>query len=718
MTKELLKVEYPGWTGGRNTSVSPDQLDRTELVDTTNVRIGNGIGTKFGALTKRCGSSRVVNAALPGAVTGVYQWDDNGTKQVVAIAAGHLYYKSGTSWVDVNPAPDDFSTTVTQSFATFRAASDSAPLQLFIADGHVYKFDGTTLTQIDGTNSVPAADLLQPYHTRMFYRKTSLKKHAYWSVVGNAEDCTVNTATDGGSAMVDVLTGEDIKAFDVVGSSLLVMTDDSIVRFTGYSSDDIQIAQDTEGVAPDLGIVGRNAHCRADSLVAILTDRGPYLVTEGGATPIGAKVELDFESLDWSLMSAACIGYQRGRRELWYAVDDTVYVYSLRTQLWYGPFVYPFGITCMARYEDGNGQETLIAGCDDGYVRFLDEPGTFTDDTIYAGTQIAYEPFTGAGPTDINSFTPATGGFGAWSRGNADANRWIVSSNKLVAVGNIFGGSGYAHSATQHTNGNDNVALDCDVIVPATNLSTLSVCLRANNQDGASGTREFIEVRLTRTASANTVDIAAIPTVGGVAGASQSIATGITIANLTTTGTGLRVTLSGSVLTVYTTPVGGGAETLRGSVTLATPLNDASHKAAGFIATFANSSDTASFNDPILETLTASGTTYSVRIELPPEDAGVSEFRKTLDSITGRVNLRTGDVLTLRSTFDARATTLGTKEKTLSGSAAATADIATFTKGVGTQGKRHVLVIEDETPSTYDFTLHGLTLFFYNMLRR
>lgn len=379
MSKTKLVAEYSDWLGGRNTTVSPDRLQANELVDCTNMRMAE----RYGALVKRAGSQRLHETTLGASVTGVFQWDAPGGKQLVAVADGSLFFLDEEDVEFTEEAPgmgDEFSITVPQKFQPFRAASSGAPLVLFIADGKVYKWTGTAteLDRIDGVDNVPQADLLIAYHTRMFWRDTRFPKHVFWSVIGDAEDGTDDGALEnGGSALVDVLTGESIVAFAVQGNSLLVSTRDSVVRFTGYSSLDIDIQQDTEGVSSEQGATGSQAFATADNVVYLVSDRGAQAAVESGLAPIGAKVERDFETEgpeDWIVQP------HRGRGEVWFIKGDTVYPYSLRVKQWYGPFVYPFTITSAARYEMPDGSENIVAGCSDGFVRLMDI-GT-TDDRI------------------------------------------------------------------------------------------------------------------------------------------------------------------------------------------------------------------------------------------------------------------------------------------------------------------------------------------------
>lgn len=393
MSRQTLKESRSDFRGGRNTTVSPDLLSIDELVDATNARIS----TDYGGFQKRSGCRRMHPTVLPAAIRGLYQWDSPSGKQIVAISNGDLYHKLTDlgDFTLVSPgAPDKFSTTLPSFFAPFRAATSGAPLVLFIASaGKFYKWTGSALTRIDGVSGAPDTDRIIAYHTRLFARSASYKKNIFWSKVGDGESWTVTgLGSDGGSALVDVLNGEEIVALEVLGGSLALAAEDSIMRFTGHSSDDIIIAQDTEGISAEIGVLGSLALKRAENVAYGLAERGPHAISVLGAVPIGVKVELDFDAIDATVLSGTCIGYHRGRREVCYAVSRTgdtalnksVFVFSTRLQSWTGPWTYPFGITTFARYEDTSGDEWLMSGSTDGYVRHMDTGAL--DDVTAAGT--------------------------------------------------------------------------------------------------------------------------------------------------------------------------------------------------------------------------------------------------------------------------------------------------------------------------------------------
>ena len=219
-----------------------------------------------------------------------------------------------------------------------------------------------------------------------------LPKTIFWSKIGDATVFTTGDKTLGGSAVTDFLTGQQLTALEVIGSSLLMATVDSVMRFTGQSSDDIVISQNTEGISAEVGAVGLLALKRFENVAAMLAQRGPYAVTETAAEPIGEQVLPDFDALDTVNIVNSVIIYHRGRKELWFIVpgandgglNKTIFVQGVRLQSWYGPWNYSFGINCAANYIGNGGIENVIVGCSDGFVRLMDV-GTL-DDVLSNGT--------------------------------------------------------------------------------------------------------------------------------------------------------------------------------------------------------------------------------------------------------------------------------------------------------------------------------------------
>lgn len=353
--------------------------------------LGNSKTTQFDVTIEVAGAPTRVDFRLQLTVYCVGSGAGNGVGHVQCFSTVYKTDNFPVTWVT---GAAQFSLTDPAFFMPFRASTAGAPLVLYIASGgHYFKWDGaTSLTQLDPTNSAPLAKLIMSYHTRMFALDRNFPKHIFWSEIGDAEDFTGGDKTKGGSAVVDFLTGQELLAMEVIGSSLLLATEQSVIRFTGQASDDIVIAQGTEGITSEVGVVGPQALKRFENVAAMLTNRGVYAVTETHVEPISEQIIADIDALDTDVMDDSVIQYDHGDRQLLIAVprttdaglNKTIFAQAVRLQAWQGPWIYPFAITCMTHYHDGNGAHFVLAGCTDGFVRILGVGNK--DDVLYDGT--------------------------------------------------------------------------------------------------------------------------------------------------------------------------------------------------------------------------------------------------------------------------------------------------------------------------------------------
>lgn len=397
MAKPKLKEHRFDFRGGYNDDVSPVVLQPSQLTNMPNVTLDDP--GKHGQLRMRDGSRRLHQTSLGAAIRGIYQWDGPSGRQLVAVAAGDLWYRNVgagdfAAFTGVSPTPALAGDRT--SFTTMRGNASGAPLYLYLADGiNLWRHTGSALTQLSGASSIPAnVDLVTAYHVRNFMKTSDYQQHVFWTVLGDPEDGTIGARLQGGSAMVDYLRGEAITAMAVTGSSLLIGTRNSIARFTGYDNQDIQIDQDTEGVDSTVGPLGKQCLVGMEKVAAMLSTTGVYAVSEAEAVLISHTWGGRFRGLDRSALSSSVLYYHEGRRELWAAVpgpgdggaNKTVMIFNLDLQVWYGPFTFPFDITCLSRWDMSDGTEKLVAGSSDGFIRCLDWEASGLDDVLYDGT--------------------------------------------------------------------------------------------------------------------------------------------------------------------------------------------------------------------------------------------------------------------------------------------------------------------------------------------
>lgn len=394
MPKTKLMEVRTDFSGGLNVTDSLMNLNPNEFSQFLNAKTNAGlVQSADNAILKRKGTQRTHNAVIGvvgnRVVRGIFQWDSPTGLQVVAVAGGRFYWKNNDFDDFTEVIPGTAINNARISWQPFRANSSGAPLVLyFTAGGQVWKWTGSALSKIDGINNVPAASVLRSYGTRMFMAGVALfPKNIYWSKIGDAENFTTGGVADGGSAMVDVLAGDAISSLETFGSSLFIFTQDSIVRLTGVSNDDIQIDQDVSGLAGMLGARHINTTVVTDVGIIVLTQRGVYLIDEQQIVFLSAKIQSSLNLfLSYSSLDVISVFTDNMNSEVYIWTDQGAYVYNYRKGSWRQMNVRRAVVG--ARFRGSTittaGDRSIIGG-DDGFV-CLTEGISNNDDTLPNGT--------------------------------------------------------------------------------------------------------------------------------------------------------------------------------------------------------------------------------------------------------------------------------------------------------------------------------------------
>jgi len=393
--KERMQESRFDFRGGWNTMTSSRSLNPNELVLGTNARLSK----THNGFSKRLGTRRMHLTAITGGVKNVIQSEVSGTGlawTTVAIGNGDLFWKQNAygNFSSISPTPAFGNIFTGVHFMEMRDPATNGQVELWIGDGvNVHRLQSpATLSNRTtfGANVPTSVDLIANYHTRAIWRDDRFLQKIIWSVLGDPDDGTVGLEDQGGEAQVSAQSADKIQQFAVVGSSLLLATNNSISRYTGYSTRDIQIEQDTEGITADHGCVGPLAFLAIEDLAIAMDKRDVFAINEQQILPIGTKIRPEIIALDRSKTQAIVVGYHPGLREVWIAVpgagdsglNKTVFVYSMELGAWMGPWTYPFGITCFAPFADlTTRDESLMSGATDGFVRHMD---TGTQDDVLA----------------------------------------------------------------------------------------------------------------------------------------------------------------------------------------------------------------------------------------------------------------------------------------------------------------------------------------------
>jgi hypothetical protein len=345
--------------GGVNTQQSQDTLDDTEVRRALNMR-----QYTLGEYTKRSATRRVHVTALDGGnpILAVRQWRPTADRQLVALVGGDLYYKAYAAAEFTAVSGSALSTTARARFAESRDGSD---IWLYIADGKLHRFDGTTLEE-EVAGAPDAVDIC--LYKGRGYALVEDSKTLWISGIRDLEDWVLTQD-------IETYDMEPLVALCVCGSSLLLAKENSIARYTGVSQEEIRIDVESEGVAMRVGCIARHTFIELDGVCFLLSDKGPYLVSEGGVEPVGLQVAREFDFANKALWQHARAVYHAGRQEVQLSLpaagetgNDTTWVLNLKTMKWDGPFVYPMGVSSAASLEREDGSESVLIGGYNGRV--------------------------------------------------------------------------------------------------------------------------------------------------------------------------------------------------------------------------------------------------------------------------------------------------------------------------------------------------------------
>lgn len=378
------------FSGGVNTAVALENLRANEVRAAVNMRAS----VVPGALKQRGGTQRIHGTVLESgaAILGGFHYKFGGTSQIVVIANGKLHHKTpaAANFTTVTPGTP-FSTTVRPSFATFTSGGDT---KLYIADGRLWEWDGTTLTLLNAS-SEPDARYLEVYKSRLFV--TEANRFLYWSSVADPTDFSSTPPSTGGLAQVDTFLDDPLVALATSGSSLILLHENAISRFTGTSRENIQVDTESQGISRDHGVIAPRTVAKFGPYVFFLSDSGPRVATEGSEADLGTPLNPEWDG-DKTYWPNAVAVYNKGHQELLLAIptgtsseNNRIWCYSVETQSWTGPWESKsgeafrgFNACSLWSYEDTDGTETFMVGGYDGWVRQGDV-GTL-DDALSDGT--------------------------------------------------------------------------------------------------------------------------------------------------------------------------------------------------------------------------------------------------------------------------------------------------------------------------------------------
>ncbi len=375
-----IRDRQDGFAGGINTNTDDIAFKANEC------RVGENAQLDIrGAVRKRRGSQRVLASPLGAAVLGGYGWARTSSVQEVIIANGKLYTGAVAAPMTLTDRGGSFSTTVYPTFAAFKGPSAEG---VYIADGGLLNFwDGSTLTE--NIASTPAVETICAWGPRLFAVKNDT---LYWSgTTAGANGHTLGDAANGGGlAVVRTYGGQALVGLAPLKNSLLLFHKQAVSRFTGATTDDINIEAGTNGVSGDLGTVAKRSIVAIENVVYFLSDRGVFAATEMDVQPVASPIEQTLAALtktDWEKVSAV---HARGNNEVrWFIPGVGIYVYNYRTNGWSGPWTgFPLDSETRAMWDsrDVDGKPVVLSGHANGHILWNDKASTYKDNVTSAGS--------------------------------------------------------------------------------------------------------------------------------------------------------------------------------------------------------------------------------------------------------------------------------------------------------------------------------------------
>ncbi len=348
----IESIRLPGFVGGLNTEADEFQLEADESPDCLNVDFGIR-----GAVSKRKGYSLYSTASTWG-VLKLAHWKK---------AGGNDYMLAPTITGTIRHANVSSTVTFTDMAAGWGAPASMeewwtgvAGLDDFVycsrVDGNVWKFDGTTWTEMTdytlsgGGTEFPRAAHLLSMHERIFAANvnnggTRYRSRIYFSDAGAAE--TWQTAS-----WIDVSPddGQQITALIAYGESILVFKESSVFVLSGVDPTSFTLYP----LDAEVGTIApQSAHANRSTLIFFDPRKGVFEFDGADFKKIDEKVMLHIlDGINYSLAYKAAGYVYRDKYYLsvpWGAATDNnrTFVYDTRTKAW---TQYSYGVNGMEFY--------------------------------------------------------------------------------------------------------------------------------------------------------------------------------------------------------------------------------------------------------------------------------------------------------------------------------------------------------------------------------
>lgn len=371
----------PNFSGGQYSFGPPDQIPQSASQYLTNVDIRDGTAT-----TRR-GTESLGRPDSDSQIQGLFWFDQPTRERLVAAVGGELWEYDGATWAQI---------------AGYASGSSTAQIQmcqlvdkLYIADtaGHLFEWDGTTLTDLGATTGTPGdpPDTISFVVTaggRVWAAGIAADPDTLWA--SYLLDATSWNSTFGniriGSGDGDPITGligwDDEKVVIFKRNSIYLLTVSPAVLTYADAAHSLSEATITK-LSDTIGCVSNRSIARVGNDVWFLSDDGVFSLGRVMATnereirqASSIPVQDVIDRVNWQYADKAAGFFWDTRYFLSLPLDDetspsSTLVFSTKKGAWAGLWT-GWGPLCWTLSRPG-GATRLDFGRDDGYVwRWLD----------------------------------------------------------------------------------------------------------------------------------------------------------------------------------------------------------------------------------------------------------------------------------------------------------------------------------------------------------
>ena len=271
--------------------------------------------------------------------------------------------------------------------ANFTGNADTERMYGVDGKNRGFEFDGTVFVPIETGMIADTPSHVFAHKYQLFYSYDGSAQHCapgqpyQWSIIVGGNEIGLG----------DTITGFQSATGSEAGAALAILTRNTIGILYGNNIDDwrlIQFKQESGAIEWSLQRVGN---------VFLLDDRGIVKLTTSQA--YGNFTDATESKLiqSWIVerrgyLSASCVGRDKNQYWLFFLSGDAVCcTVDNGNIIACMPMTFPYVITCAQSSEDSTGNEIMMIGCGDGYIRQMYKGTSFDGDAIEWQMQLAWE---------------------------------------------------------------------------------------------------------------------------------------------------------------------------------------------------------------------------------------------------------------------------------------------------------------------------------------